>query len=136
MPLQERSLYTRWKGADERGADRARRRHSPAERVEAIGEPRGDANRLRRDGLDSDFQQQLDAGAKTVNPGGIQRSRFPPPRVGQEIERRLDEFPAAVDIRPAVLDDVEAIAMLLRHVEDRSPFRTAHPFVSVRGEKR
>src|ERR1700682_5096896 len=60
VPLQERALYTRWQGAKDRGADRPRRRAAPSERLEAVGQLRDNANRLGRDRLDSDFQQQLD----------------------------------------------------------------------------
>src|SRR5438132_9026329 len=135
VPLQQRALYAGWKRTDDGRADRTWSGHAPAERVEPIRHPRRHPDRLGADRLDSDFQQQLDRCAEAVDAVLVERTSLPAARVRPQIERRLDEFSAALDIGPAALEDIEKLAMLLRHVEERRTFRPAHPFVSVGGKK-
>src|SRR5689334_21730288 len=135
MPLEERAFYTRWSRAHD-GRGYRTRGHSPSDGLQSVGQIGRHRQRLPRNRFDPDLQQQLDGRAQAVDSVRAEGAGLEAPRIRQQLRRREDELPLAVDVRPAVLDDVQLLPPLRRHIKDRAPLGAAHPLVAVRGEER
>src|SRR5690242_6276733 len=106
MPAKKRRLYARWSRADDSGADRTRCRDPPPDPFKLVGEARCEAGDVVADRVDADVEQQIDRRAEAENADRAERAGFEAARVGKVVARAVDEFSVAVEVRPAVLQDV------------------------------
>src|SRR5688572_19380592 len=135
VPPEERLFYIWWSRADDGRAYWTRRGNVPTDRFETIGQQRGNRDGALADHVDADLMKEVDRRAQPVDPVRVQRAGLEATPAGHERRAGVDELSLALDVRPAGLQHRELLARFRRHVEDRRSLRTAHPFVSVGGEK-
>src|SRR5581483_6574619 len=132
MQADDACLYRLWSGTDDAGA---RLPDGEAGRAQLVRQSLREPEDLALNLFDTDLEQQVDRGAKSVDAIRVEGACLESPRIGQEVDGRKDERSPAIDIRPAALDHRELVAMLGGREEDACAFGPAQPLVPVRREE-